>query len=106
MFARNFSNAYQGGDNLKKRDYSETHLSRNPLRQPETPKNATQFYTFEDSSTVKPNDNTIIRNPTLMAKFGQQDRQQTQQLNRSHHVQPMNLSKLEFDHAATAKDDA
>ena len=30
-----------------------------------TPKNMASKSIFDDSSTVKPNDNTIVRNPTL-----------------------------------------
>ena len=56
-----------------------------------TPKSPYQI--FEDSSTVKPSDNTIIRNPTLF----QNVLETNPALNRSHHVQPLNLSKIEFD---------
>ena len=56
-----------------------------------TPKSPNQL--FEDSSTVKPSDNTIIRNPTLF----QNVLEPKPSLNRSHHIQPMNLSKIEFD---------
>ncbi len=76
---------------MKKRDYSEIQLNHHG--QGLTPKQTTPYYTFEDSSTVKPNDNTIIRNPTLMFKFGQDQ----QNLNRSQLIKPLNLSKIEFE---------
>lgn len=76
---------------MKKREYSEIQM--NNYGHKITPKQITPYYTFEDSSTVKPNDNTIIRNPTLMFKFGQDQ----QNLNRSQLIKPLNLSKIEFE---------
>lgn len=79
--------------NNKKRDLLDFNHSFNAApRQQQTPLHTTPFYTFEDSSTVKPQDNTVIRNPTLLLKYGQGG-----SLNRSVHVQPMNLGKLEFN---------
>ena len=81
----------------KKRDFDERPypLLHNDMRQQRlTPQN-TSYHIFEDSSTVKPNENTIIRNPTLIFNVGRQPT--ATNLNRSHLMQPVNLSKIEFD---------
>ncbi len=86
MFASHFSNK-QKLEN-KKRQYSE--ISQPYISARQSAQSGTPFYTFDDNSTIKPNENTVIRNPTLMSLGIGQDKDK--RMNKSHNIQPKDLN--------------
>ena len=83
-----FANSFAKDNNFnpQRRNYSLNTSIKQPHKQ------TTPYYTFEDNSTIKPNDNTVIRNPTLL-RIDEPDRER---LNKSQNIRPINLSKIEF----------
>ncbi|CDW87945.1 UNKNOWN [Stylonychia lemnae] len=90
LFASSFAKDKQV-QNAKKRMYSEIS---NEIQQP-SPYIGTPYMTFDDNSTIKPNQNTIVRNPTLMSLgIGRDD--QSRGLIKSASIKPMNLNLTDY----------